>query len=211
MSTNYLDYNGLIYLLTKVKNLLGAKLDSSAVSAWAKASVKPSYTLDEVSDGSTRTWAGKQDAIADLADIRAGAAAGATALQQHQDLSGKIDRTEMGAANGVATLDAGGKIPSGQLPSYVDDVVEVYPRSGQTALSAAWLAAGSASGSAITPEAGKIYVLMTDCTETVGGEEQTLYGANSQFRWGGSAYVKLGDGGVSPISNSEIDTAFSVA
>ena len=34
---------------------------------------------------------GKQDTISDLAAIRSGAAAGATALQQHQDISGKSD------------------------------------------------------------------------------------------------------------------------
>jgi hypothetical protein len=32
------------------------------------------------------------------------------------------------------------------------------------------------------------------------------YSANTQFRWGGSAYVKLNDGGVSSITNAEIDT-----
>lgn len=42
------------------------------------------------------------------------------------DLPNKINSTEKGAANGVATLDAEGKIPSTQLPSYVDDVLE-YP------------------------------------------------------------------------------------
>jgi hypothetical protein len=32
------------------------------------------------------------------------------------------------------------------------------------------------------------------------------YSANTQFRWGGTTYVKLSDGGVSSITNSEIDT-----
>lgn len=36
----------------------------------------------------------------------------------------KISSSEKGVPNGVATLDGGGKIPSSQLPSYVDDVVE---------------------------------------------------------------------------------------
>lgn len=36
----------------------------------------------------------------------------------------QVKRTEMGVANGVATLGADGKVPSGQLPSYVDDVLE---------------------------------------------------------------------------------------
>lgn len=109
----------------------------------------------------------------------------------------QVKRSEMGAANGVATLDANGKVPSSQLPSYVDDVIEAYARSGQTALSQNWLATGSATGTVITPEAGKIYVLMADTTD---------YAANTQFRWSGTAYVKLNDGGVSAITNAEIDT-----
>ena len=36
----------------------------------------------------------------------------------------QVKRSEMGVANGVATLDAQGKVPSAQLPSYVDDVLE---------------------------------------------------------------------------------------
>lgn len=49
----------------------------------------------------------------------------------------QVKRTEMGAANGVATLGADGKVPSGQLPSYVDDVLEYenktsFPATGET-------------------------------------------------------------------------------
>ena len=41
-----------------------------------------------------------------------------------------------GAANGVATLGSDGKVPAGQLPSYVDDVVEfenraAFPEEGE--------------------------------------------------------------------------------
>jgi len=43
---------------------------------------------------------------------------------QQAELDKKIDKTSMGVANGVATLDASGLIPSSQLPSYVDDVLE---------------------------------------------------------------------------------------
>ena len=39
-------------------------------------------------------------------------------------VKGRISNSEKGVANGVATLDGTGKIPSAQLPSYVDDVVE---------------------------------------------------------------------------------------
>ena len=101
-----------------------------------------------------------------------------------------------GISNGLCPLNASAKIDSTYLPSYVDDVIEAYARSGQTALSSTWLSTTS-GGSALTPETGKIYVLMADSGD---------YAANTQFRWSGSAYVKLADGGVSSITNAEIDT-----
>ena len=36
----------------------------------------------------------------------------------------QVKRSEMGVASGVATLDESGKVPSSQLPSFVDDIVE---------------------------------------------------------------------------------------
>lgn len=102
-----------------------------------------------------------------------------------------------GSANGICPLNSSGKIDAAYLPSYVDDVIEAYPRSGQTELSGAWLSLTS-GGSALAHETGKIYVLM---------EASTNYPVNSQFRWGGSAYVLLQSGeGVSAITNAEIDT-----
>ena len=48
-----------------------------------------------------------------------------------------IKTTSIGVANGVASLDSSGVIPSSQLPSYVDDVVEYtnlasFPATGET-------------------------------------------------------------------------------
>ena len=37
----------------------------------------------------------------------------------------QVKRSEMGVAGGVATLDASGLVPAAQLPSFVDDVLEV--------------------------------------------------------------------------------------
>ena len=59
------------------------------------------------------------------------------ALTQHQDISGKMNLSLKGAANGVAELDEYGKVPSSQLPSYVDDVLEYatlanFPENGET-------------------------------------------------------------------------------
>lgn len=50
--------------------------------------------------------------------------------------------TQKGTANGVAELDSNGKVPSNQLPSYVDDVLEYTAKSNFPS----------------TGEAGKIYV-----------------------------------------------------
>lgn len=57
-------------------------------------------------------------------------------------LSGDIAASEKGANNGVATLGSDGKVPSAQLPSYVDDVLEYASKSSFPA----------------TGESGKIYV-----------------------------------------------------
>jgi hypothetical protein len=48
-----------------------------------------------------------------------------------------VDSAELGVADGVATLDNAGKVPASQLPSYVDDVIEVddidsAPATGET-------------------------------------------------------------------------------
>jgi hypothetical protein len=40
------------------------------------------------------------------------------------ELNLKVDNTLVGANNGIAQLDAQGRVPSSQLPSYVDDVIE---------------------------------------------------------------------------------------
>lgn len=90
-----------------------------------------------------------------------------------------------------------GIIDSSCLPSFVDDVIEAYARANQTELGSTWLATESATGTVITPEAGKIYVLMNSSTN---------YEQNTQFRWGGTAYVQLNDSGCTAITNSEIDT-----
>ena len=68
-------------------------------------------------------------------------ASGATAQLVLQDgslvaQSTFIPATEKGANNGVATLDATGKVPSSQLPAYVDDVLEfanqaAFPEEGE--------------------------------------------------------------------------------
>lgn len=100
-----------------------------------------------------------------------------------------------GTTHTFAPLDNNNKIDAQYLPSYVDDVVEAYPVSGASALSSGWLSTTS-GGSALTPESGKIYILMAASGD---------YAVNSQFRWSGSTYVELSNGGVSAITDAEIN------
>lgn len=112
--------------------------------------------------------------------------AGLTSDAQEQ-LNSKIPASEKGKANGVATLGADGLVPSGQLPSYVDDVVEAYIV-GSTPLANDWLSL-TAGGAALTPETGKIYVVMTE------GAYQ-----NKQYRWGGTTYVLCNPSDVNSVN-----------
>ena len=75
----------------------------------------------------------------------------------------KIPTSQKGVANGVAELDANGKVPSSQLPSYVDDVVEY----------------DSLSDFPLTGETGKIYIARdTDKTYRWGGSAYTEISAS---------------------------------
>lgn len=89
-----------------------------------------------------------------------------TIITKHQDISGKMNSSLKGTANGVAELDGNGKVPSNQLPSFVDDVIEGYLYNGK-------FYEDSAHTKTITGEGSKIYIdLSTDKT----------------YRWTGSAY-----------------------
>lgn len=212
-------------LAEAVKTSLG-KADTALQSYTETDPVFAASAAHGITSGDISSWNGKQAAIADLDEIRSGAALGATALQSFTESDptvpswakasskpsytksevglgnvtndAQVKRTEMGAANGVATLGSDGKVPSSQLPSYVDDVVEAYIRSGQTALSSTWLATGSASGTVITPESGVIYMIMNG---------NDTYPTNSEYRWGGTAYVPIYDGGATELTTAEMDTA----
>lgn len=89
----------------------------------------------------------------------------------------------IGQPDGIASLDETGKVPASQLPSYVDDVVEAYVV-GETPFAADWLSETN-NGEALTPEADKIYVIISE------GEYQNL-----TYRWSGSQYVQIISGGV---------------
>lgn len=114
-------------------------------------------------------------------------------------LDGKINTSALGQANGVAQLDETGLVPSDQLPSYVDDVVEGYAvitRDTDTA---------SETFNAITDV--KFYEEVAHTTE-ITGESGKIYidlDTNLSFRWGGTKYVLITSSDMTALTNAEID------
>lgn len=90
-------------------------------------------------------------------------------------------------ASGLASLDENGKVPAEQLPSYVDDVIDVYAtydKSPTGDLSNIALFSDADHNTPITGEAGKIYQNVTT------GEP------GYQFRWTGTTWSLIVSGGV---------------
>ena len=140
------------------------------VPGWAKSPSKPAYTAAEVGARSD-TW-----------------------MPSAEDV-GAIPASQKGAASGVAELDSSGKVPTSQLPSYVDDVVEyaslsAFPATGEdgkiyiaedTNLTYRWsgtqyveispsLALGETSSTAYRGDRGKIAY---DHSQTTGNPHNT--------------------------------------
>lgn len=84
----------------------------------------------------------------------------------------KINTSDKGVAGGIAELDNTGKVPSSQLPSYVDDVVDGYYNTIDGKFYEE-----SAYTTEIPGEAGKIYISVD---------------TDLQYRWTGSAFAALG-------------------
>ena len=93
----------------------------------------------------------------------------------------KLETSLKGVANGLAELDENGRVPSMQLPSYVDDVLEGRVTGvTQDETTGAITATGfilSGESTECTPESGKIYVDID---------------TNIQYRWSGTIYVTTG-------------------
>ena len=83
----------------------------------------------------------------------------------------KIDKAVIGQPGGVAELDETGRVPSGQLPSFVDDVLE-GTLINETTFN------NPTNGKPYTPESGKIYLDTT---------------TNKEYRWSGSKYAIISE------------------
>ena len=93
-----------------------------------------------------------------------------------QEFSEYLSRiTELDNLQKKADLDSNGLVPTSQLPSYVDDVIEANIITNSIEFSEDWLS--DLEGNVITPETGKIYVILTE------GDFH-----NKQYRWSGTTY-----------------------
>lgn len=102
-----------------------------------------------------------------------------------------VKAAKLGVANGVATLDDNGLVPAAQLPSYVDDVVDLVAIAAEAPATAKvgekyfnttdkkiYVAtAENTWGNAADPEADKIYVNIAN---------------NMSYRWSGTTMVQIG-------------------
>ena len=84
---------------------------------------------------------------------------------------GAIPTTQKGVASGVAELDSTGKVPSSQLPSYVDDTIEGYLYNGH------WYSDAEHTQE-VVGETGKIYVELS---------------TNKTYRWSGTTFVEISE------------------
>lgn len=120
-------------------------------------------------------------------------------LKQELDL--KADFALKGAPEGLAELDASGKVPAIQLPSYVDDVLEGYVNPAEkpnythfyknrTALQTG----GYGYSNPYTPETGKIYVDLP---------------TGKCYRWGGSVYAEVSNNDASVIAIERNNLVFT--
>jgi hypothetical protein len=114
------------------------------------------------------------------------------------DVDSRIPSSEKGAVNGVATLDESGKVPSSQLPSYVDDVLEFSN-----------LSSFPAEG-----ESGKIYIdLSTNVTYRWSGSvyiQITSGAVASVFNRTGVVTAQNGDYTASNITNVPAGTIAAI-
>lgn len=114
---------------------------SAGVFVWVPNGLEPLNVAalnEQVSGGASLS----DDDPADLGTADPGVGTEASRSDHVHDMPsaadvGAVDVALVGAPDGVAELDSGGKVPSAQLPSYVDDVVEAanfaaLPGTGET-------------------------------------------------------------------------------
>ena len=110
-----------------------------------------------------------------------------TASETDDLLDDKVDTSLVGAANGLATLGSDGLVPSTQLPSFVDDIIDAYGEytddSDPTTLVELYKDSGKTE--VVDKATGKIYLDVVN---------------RFQFRWSGSAWGDIKSGPVQSVN-----------
>lgn len=189
----------LLGTVSAVANTAKSTADSAMTAAKSAGSVAnaaiPKSWIDSSIDGTETSNNSVPGSKAIVDYVKTHRAAINTSLKT---VTGRLDTIETwkntigtkGAANGVAGLDSTGKVPSSQLPSYVDDVIDVVsfvtsnPTSGMTignvyynsATKKLFTATSATAGVTSDPEAGKIYVSIAN---------------NKTYRWSGSIMAEI--------------------
>jgi len=227
------DVTGLDAALTNANKVTDVKVNGTSVVTNKSANITVDSTLSTTSNNPIKNStvaakfnsvdsaiSGKQDKLTfdstptenSTNPVTSGGVA--EALTQINDYFASIfDAKQDKIANAdKLSIDSSGIIAAKNLPSYVDDVVEVYilADGSVSAGQNGWLyTEGASSYDVLSNEKGKIYVVVgkiADVAVSVGSATDAGEYQNTQWRWTGSQYVRLTDGsGVSPITNSEID------
>lgn len=178
------------------------------------AHMVPDYASEEVSNirflRNDNTWATIRSATPEVSGIvkltdeinveDSTLAATATAVKKAYDKAAAVETavneagyvvsTQLGTAStdtvtGIATLDESGKVYASQLPSYVDDVLEVGLKA--TADGQPFTEAVDGSGATVTPESGKIYLNIHK--NNIGGTEKDADGLS--YRWTSTQFAAI--------------------
>ena len=211
---SFLDEQGLNQAFIEIGNRLKKKANSSDVNT-SVANINTELGKKANKVDVSAALVGKADKT--YVDTELGKKANSSDVTSK--LNEKIASSEKGKANGVATLGQDGLIPSSQLPSYVDDVIEGYYYNNnfykdfnsvgitdtpatvgnnqlvyQDNSSADKSKYKITFNNVITPESGKIYV----CTPLDNNNITILKGNNYNndsicYRYTGSGYVPISD------------------
>lgn len=142
----------------------GAALEANMIKAGDKVMLRYDGTAYNIIGSLGETYESKQAASGgtDLSLVTTG---------EKDTWNNMIPSSQKGASNGVASLDANGKVPSSQLQSYVDDVIEGYYKKAD----------------------GKFYEESTYTTEITGesGKIYTDLSTDTTYRWSGTKFTQI--------------------
>jgi hypothetical protein len=169
-------------------------LATGDIASWAKAANKPSYSVSEINGALASS------AISDWAK------ASTKPSYSVSEITGALASSSKGVANGVASLGSDGKVPTSQLPSYVDDVIEGYKDSSSVIATEQFVTTKAYSKGQIVVNDNKYYRFITNHTAgafnsseveeipqfPTSGETGKIYSdifTNKTYRWSGSQYT----------------------